>query len=88
MRRIAALLLALLTVLFSLALFSCEDENGKGDYITFTDSLGNTVSLDKAPTRVAVLFSSFADMWLISGGEIAITVGESVERGFVDSDVL
>lgn len=38
--------------------------------------------------RVAVLFSSFADVFQLAGGEIAITVGESVERGICDPSVL
>jgi iron complex transport system substrate-binding protein len=32
---------------------------------------------------VAVLFSSLAEMWQDAGGEVAITVGESVSRGIV-----
>ena len=39
-----------------------------------------------APQRVAVLFSSLAEIWLEAGGEIAVTVGETVERGFVPAD--
>ena len=38
------------------------------------------------PTRVAVLFSSLAEIWLEAGGDVAITVGETVERGFADAD--
>lgn len=38
--------------------------------------------------RVAVLFSSFAEVWQLAGGEVAITVGESVERGICNEDVL
>ena len=34
------------------------------------------------PERVAVLFSSLAEMWTDAGGTVSITVGESVERGF------
>ena len=79
-KRIISLLL-LLSLAF--ALFSCSGEGADGEYITFTDSVGNKVALDERPTRVAVLFSSFADMWTLAGGEIAISVGESVERGFV-----
>ena len=40
------------------------------------------------PQRVAVLFSSFADVWETAGGRVDITVGESVERGFAPEDVL
>lgn len=43
---------------------------------------------EAAPSRVAVLFSSMADIWTTAGGEIAITVGESVERGFASEDVI
>ena len=55
---------------------------------TFTDSMGHTVTLEEKPETVAVLFSSFADLWQLAGGEVDITVGESVERGFVGDDVL
>ena len=30
-----------------------------------------------------MLFSSFAQLWQLAGGTVAVTVGESVERGFV-----
>ena len=46
----------------------------------FQDATGAEVILDKRPERVAVLFSSFADIWLTAGGRVDITVGESVER--------
>lgn len=49
---------------------------------TFTDSTGAEVTLASAPTRVAVLFSSYGEIWSDAGGEIAVTVGECVERGF------
>ncbi len=40
------------------------------------------------PQRVAVLLSSFAEVWQLAGGEVAITVGESVERGICKEGVL
>lgn len=49
---------------------------------TFTDSLGNAVTLKEKPKKVAVLFSSYGEIWKNSGGEIAVTVGDTVERGF------
>ena len=52
---------------------------------TFTDAKGYTVSVATLD-RVAVLFSSLADAWLLAGGKIAITVGETVERGLVAAD--
>lgn len=35
------------------------------------------------PEKTAVLFSSLAEIWLDAGGEIAVTVGETVERGLM-----
>lgn len=56
---------------------------------TFTDSSGKTVTLSQTPKTVAVLFSSFAQIWQLAGGEVSVTVGESIERGFAkDSAVL
>ncbi len=52
-------------------------------YASFTDSAGETIILPEKPERVAVLFSSFAELWQLAGGTVAVTVGESVERGFV-----
>lgn len=54
---------------------------------TFTDSTGREVTLQAAPERVAVLMSSYAEIWNTVGGTVSITVGESVDRGFVDQDV-
>ena len=54
--------------------------------ITFTDSAGHTVTLTDTPTRVAVLFSSLADIWVSAGGSVAVTVGETVERGIVPAE--
>lgn len=86
--KIRCKLLCLLLAL-SLLFLSCEEKNGPvGDKgIAFTDSTGHEVVLRKAPERVAILLSSFADIWQLAGGEIAITVGESVERGICDAGV-
>lgn len=73
-------------------LWGCGEGNPSSSsgecYYTFTDSAGEEVVLEEKPERVAVLFSSFADIWQTAGGEITVTVGESVERGFAASDVL
>lgn len=65
---------AFLLILLSLSLIVC----GCGGTAPSTNT--------EKPTRVAVLFSSLAEIWLEAGGEIAITVGETVERGFADAD--
>lgn len=91
--RFIKLLTCLICVLcaFSLFLTGCRSVPAKNEgnvYYSFTDSLGNSVTLKTKPQRVAVLFSSYAEMWRLAGGEISVTVGESIERGFADSSVL
>lgn len=49
---------------------------------TFTDSLGNTVELEQPPQRVAALLGSYAETWLLAGGEVvAVTQDAYDERG-------
>lgn len=74
-----------MAAMLALSLTACFNNNtADADefYYTFTDHTGNTVTLQQKPQKVAVLFSSFADIWVTAGGTVDITVGESVERGF------
>ena len=57
-----------------------------GEYFTFTDSEGEIVELSHKPQKTAVLFSSLAECWIEAGGEVYVTVGESVERGLVKEE--
>ncbi len=57
-------------------------------YYRFTDSVGNEVVLEEKPTRTAVLFSSYAELWQLSGGEVYLSVGDSQKRGFCGDEVL
>lgn len=83
------LLLVLLIAAFLLSLLpSCAPANTDGSFLSFTDSTGERVDLPARPRRVAVLFSSFAEMWTLAGGEVTISVGESVERGFCNANTL
>lgn len=52
--------------------------------IRFADDAGTEFLFSGAPEKVCVLFSSYAEMWILAGGEVSVTVYESVERGFVD----
>lgn len=63
------------------------DAETEGWMVTFTDSTGASVTLTERPERVAVLFSSYAEIWNLSGGTVSVTVGESVERGFAPETV-
>ena len=78
-------LLALVTAL--LLLCSCSVQPiSEEKQISFTDSMNHLVSLDKTPETVAVLFSSYAEIWNLAGGTVSVTVGESVERGFAPQE--
>ena len=49
---------------------------------TFTDSLGNTVELEQPPKRVAALLGSYAETWLLAGGEVVAVAQDAYdERG-------
>lgn len=56
--------------------------------ISFVDDTGAEIDVVRKPKTVAVLLSSLADLWITAGGDVAITVGETVERGFVDEGVI
>ena len=86
MKKHCKLLWLLLAALLLSACAPHIPQNGTKKH-TFTDSTGHEVVLQKAPERVAVLLSSFAEIWQLSGGEIAVTVGESVERGICKEGV-
>ena len=82
MKRYISLLLCALMVF---ALFGCAENAGVGvadGFYSFIDDSGRSVNLKNQPEKVAVLFSSYAEMWILAGGEVKITVGESIERGF------
>lgn len=79
-----------LVLLAALLLWGCQARPAPTDspYITFCDSEGAQVSLPQKPQTVAVLFSSYAQIWRLSGGSVDITVGESVERGFATQNAV
>ncbi len=82
-------IIIIISLLFFLTFSSCAEEKAHGEvYYSFTDSEQREVVLEKKPQRVAVLFSSYVEMWDLAGGEIYVTVGESVERGFADESTV
>lgn len=87
MRKIISVCLVICMILTLAACGGEKTETSAQDGVTFYDDLGYEVTLTKMPTNVAVLFSSFADIWQTSGGTVNITVGESVERGLCDASV-
>lgn len=65
-----------------------KDYESKEYFYSFHDSAANEIILTKKPERVAVLFSSYAEVWQLAGGNIDITVGESIERGFANENCI
>lgn len=66
----------------------CGFVSVNAEEVTCKDSTGTVFTLRKAPERVAVLFSSFAEMWTDAGGTVTVTVGETTERGFAGQNAI
>ncbi|NLB16681.1 MAG: ABC transporter substrate-binding protein [Clostridiales bacterium] len=49
------------------------------NHVSFTDAIGRDVSVEKNPERVAALLGSFADVWILSGGDIIATAEDGWE---------
>ena len=54
-------------------------ENSSADTVSFTDALGREVKVSQNPKRVAALLGSFADIWLLAGGEVCATADDAWE---------
>ena len=78
MKRITVIVL-LLATLFSVTACNGNDENENESTVTFTDALGREVSVQKNPERGAALLGSFADVWMLAGGELCATAEDAWE---------
>lgn len=80
----------ILFLIFLILLTACSSElpDSREVFCRFTDSTGKTVTLTEQPKTVAVLFSSYAEIWNLAGGTVSVTVGESIERGFVPAETV
>ena len=74
---------SLLSLLLALCLLTACGAPARSEGYTFTDATATQVTVSRRPQKVAVLFSSFAEVWTLAGGTVSVTVGESIERGFV-----
>ena len=77
----------LCAILCTLVLTGCGSA-APGEGLTFSDDTGAEVTAPYSPQKVAVLTSSLADLWITAGGTVSITVGETLERGFLEEAVL
>jgi iron complex transport system substrate-binding protein len=69
-----AVAVALLTSCGNTATLEREDTT-----VTMTDALGREVCLMSKPTRVAALLGSFADVWVLAGGELCAAAEDAQE---------
>ena len=90
MNKLMRTVYALLSALILIGLSSCSNrtDSSQGEEqkvgFVFRDALGREVVLEQTPSRVAVLLGSFAEIWVLSGGEdslVAVTQDAFDERG-------
>lgn len=76
-----ALSLCLMLGLLCGALTACRTAPSAqgGEAVTLTDALGREVSIARHPTRVAALLGSFADVWVLAGGELCAAAEDAWE---------
>lgn len=68
-------MLSVLLVLLLLTGCSAPQQAAEGG-VTFTDDLGRNVTVD-SPRRVAALLGSFAQIWMLAGGEVIATADDA-----------
>ena len=74
-RKTLSLLLALCLLLSGCGSAAAPAETSP-TAVTFTDDLGRTVTVD-SPQRVAALLGSFAQVWMLAGGEVCATADDA-----------
>ena len=67
------------TMLLSLTACVSQEQNENDTVITFTDAFDREVSVKKNPQRVAALLGSFADVWILAGGELCAAAEDAWE---------
>lgn len=75
-KKIKQIFILFLTAAFLLSGCKAAPEAGKEAGITFQDDLGRQVQAGN-PQRVAALIGSFADIWLLAGGELVAAANDS-----------
>ena len=74
-----SLVLAVSAIAFTFSACNTEESSEAVETISFTDALGRKIELKNKPERVAALLGSFADVWMLSGGEICATTDDAWE---------
>ena len=58
--------------------------DNSGNYYTFTDALKNTVILEEKPSRVVSLVGSYAETWILAGGELVGVTNDVITERKMD----
>ncbi len=78
----------LIIILFKALLTGCNKQpKQKADiknYYSFTDSLGNAVNLKTKPQRVVSLVGSYAETWILSGGNLVGVTSDVISERKMD----
>ena len=82
-RHIASLVFWAMLLCILAACSYAESAQGQ-NLVTFTDSLGREVSVPKEPERVAALIGSFADVWILAGGNLCAAAEDAWEDFALD----
>lgn len=82
-------LLLLVLSIFTILLSGCQtevesDAESTQYYYTFTDSLDNTVNLVDKPQRVVSLVGSYAETWILAGGDLVGVTNDVVTERNLD----
>ena len=73
---------SLATLILLVSLCGCTQKSEsvpESNAVTFEDALGRNITLDTAPTRVAALIGSFAEVWQLAGGTVCATAEDEWE---------
>lgn len=70
-----------LVITLPFAVTSCENRytSLNEQDVKFTDALGREISVKNKPERVAALLGSFADVWMLAGGELCASAEDAWE---------
>ena len=79
MKRVIITIVLIIVAIFIFSSCGAEKENAPSDAVHFTDALGREVTVGKNPERVAVLLGSFADVWMLAGGELCAAAEDAWE---------
>lgn len=80
--------LLLLLIFLLTMIIGCQTPSAENVYYQFIDSSNTIIKLKEKPQKVAVLFSSFVEIYSLAGGTTKITVQESIDRGLVNENVI